>query len=84
MQSDQWKFQKLWSKEGIHGPYVIDQSTAQVSRPGIRKRSLNHDQGPNERKLLKERVRYETEFLKERWFSQDAKDAMAKFVNKKK
>ena len=84
MQSDQWKFQKLSSKEGIPEPYVIDQSTGQVSRPGIRKRSLNLDQGPNERKLLKERVRYETEFLKERWFSQDAKDAMAKFVNKKK
>ena len=45
---------------------------------------MNLDQGPSERKILKERVRYETEFLKERWFSQDAKDAMAKFVNKKK
>ena len=33
---------------------------------------------------MKQRVRYEGEFLKERWFSDDAKQAMMAFVNKKK
>ena len=33
---------------------------------------------------MKQRVRYEGEFLKERWFSEDAKQAMMAFVNKKK
>ena len=45
-------------------------------------RALTHS--PVERQVLKERVRYETEFLKERWFSEDAKAAMMAFVNKKK
>ena len=37
-----------------------------------------------DREIMKQRVRYEGEFLKERWFSEDAKQAMMAFVNKKK
>ena len=45
-------------------------------------RALTHS--PAERQTMKEKVRYEGEFLKERWFSDDAKAAMMAFVNKNK
>ena len=41
-------------------------------------RALTHS--PAERQVLKERVRYEAEFLKERWFSEDAKAAMKLYL----
>ena len=44
----------------------------------------NSLKGPEERAILKSIVRKEGEFLKERWFSDDAKQAMMKFVNSRK